>query len=135
MTCDDKCIHFPVCEQKKYDFANIDECEYYQEEQPTGDYQKRALLIIDRLINDRAITVRECGTLRRAILLPERPTGEWIDTGEAYIIDMTTGQRIPHTGIEYCSNCGHKMSPIGLMVRNYCPNCGAKMKEAEDEQS
>lgn len=38
MTCNNKCIHFPVCEQKKFDFANIDECEYYQEEQPTGEW-------------------------------------------------------------------------------------------------
>ena len=38
MTCNDKCIHFPVCEQKKYDFANIDECVYYQEERPTGEW-------------------------------------------------------------------------------------------------
>ena len=29
MTCNDKCIHYLVCEQKKYDFANIDECMYY----------------------------------------------------------------------------------------------------------
>ena len=29
MTCNDKCIHYSVCEQKKYDFANIDECMYY----------------------------------------------------------------------------------------------------------
>ena len=31
MTCNNKCIHFPVCEQKKYDFANIEECPYYAE--------------------------------------------------------------------------------------------------------
>ena len=30
MTCNDKCIHYPVCEQK-CDFANIDECQYYQD--------------------------------------------------------------------------------------------------------
>ena len=38
MTCNDTCIHFPVCEQKKYDFANIDECEYYREERPKGKW-------------------------------------------------------------------------------------------------
>lgn len=38
MTCNDKCIHFPVCEQKKYDFANIDECQYYEEERPHGEW-------------------------------------------------------------------------------------------------
>lgn len=45
MTCNDKCIHFPVCEQKKFDFANIDECEYYQEEQPTFEW----ILVKERL--------------------------------------------------------------------------------------
>ena len=39
MTCNDTCIHFPVCEQKKYDFANIDECEYYREERPKGKWE------------------------------------------------------------------------------------------------
>jgi len=29
MTCNDKCIHYPVCEQKKFEFANIEECPYY----------------------------------------------------------------------------------------------------------
>lgn len=29
MTCNDKCIHFPVCEQKNFDFANIDDCPHY----------------------------------------------------------------------------------------------------------
>lgn len=38
MTCNDKCIHYPVCEQKKYDFANIDECQYYEEERPHGEW-------------------------------------------------------------------------------------------------
>ena len=38
MTCNDKCIHYPVCEQKNWDFANIDECKYYAEtfERPQG---------------------------------------------------------------------------------------------------
>lgn len=39
MTCNDKCIHYPVCEQKKYDFANIDECQYYEEERPHGEWK------------------------------------------------------------------------------------------------
>ena len=33
MTCNDKCIHYLVCEQKNWDFANIDECKYYAEKQ------------------------------------------------------------------------------------------------------
>ena len=29
MTCNDKCIHYPVCEQKNFDFANIEDCPHY----------------------------------------------------------------------------------------------------------
>ena len=35
-------------------------------------YQERALAIIDRLTDSKAINIRERGTLRRAILLPEK---------------------------------------------------------------
>ena len=54
-------------------------------------YQEQALAIIDRLTESKTINIRERGTLRRAILLPERPTvvnenlttdrpqGEWIE--------------------------------------------------------
>lgn len=42
-------------------------------------YQERALAIIDRLTDSKAINIRERGTLRRAILLPERPQGKWCD--------------------------------------------------------
>ena len=41
MTCNDKCIHYPVCEQKNWDFANIDDCKYYAEtfERPQGEWK------------------------------------------------------------------------------------------------
>ena len=29
MTCSNKCIHYPVCEQKNFEFADIEECPYY----------------------------------------------------------------------------------------------------------
>lgn len=40
MTCSNKCIHYPVCEQKNWDFANIDECKYYMKnvERPKGEW-------------------------------------------------------------------------------------------------
>ena len=38
MTCNDKCIHYPVCEMKKYDFANIEECEHYKQEPKHGEW-------------------------------------------------------------------------------------------------
>ena len=41
---------------------------------PQGERTERALTIIDRLRTDEHINNKECGTLRRAILLPERPT-------------------------------------------------------------
>ena len=39
MTCNKNCIHYPVCELKKYDFANIDECQYYEESIPQGKWE------------------------------------------------------------------------------------------------
>lgn len=35
MTCNDKCIHYPVCKEKDYDF---DLCEYYKEEPKQGEW-------------------------------------------------------------------------------------------------
>lgn len=57
----------------------------------------------------------------------DRPTGRWIDTNEAYA-EGRDGERLPHTGIEKCSVCGFKISPLFLRVRSYCPSCGAKME-------
>lgn len=42
MICNKNCIHYPVCELKKYDFANIDECMYYAEERPKGKWIKES---------------------------------------------------------------------------------------------
>lgn len=49
MTCNNKCIHFPVCEQKKYDFANIDECQYYEEQRPHGECKVYHAMFEDRI--------------------------------------------------------------------------------------
>lgn len=38
MTCNNKCIHYPVCGQKDLDFANIEECPYYVEQEPQGEW-------------------------------------------------------------------------------------------------
>lgn len=32
MTCNENCIHYPVCKEKDYDFAQIDECSFYMEQ-------------------------------------------------------------------------------------------------------
>ena len=81
MTCNDKCIHFPVCEQKKYDFANIDECMYYQEEKPTGEWSEH----ID-YVGDTYYTCSNCGE------------------------DWTTIEGEPSDNLmNYCPKCGAKM--------------------------
>ena len=38
MTCNKNCIHYQVCELKKYEFANIDECQYYEEPRSQGKW-------------------------------------------------------------------------------------------------
>lgn len=49
------------------------------ETRPQGERAERALAIIDRLRKDGHINNKEQGTLRRAILLPERPKGKWFE--------------------------------------------------------
>lgn len=88
-------------------------------ERPQGERTERALTIIDRLRTDEHINNKECGTLRRAILLPERRQGKWVDTG-----DMQE-----YWAEEYqCSICGAKDH-----WHNYCPNCGADMRGGKEE--
>ena len=48
-------------------------------ERPQGERAERALSIIDRLRTDGHINNKEQGTLRRAILLPEKPQGDLAD--------------------------------------------------------
>lgn len=74
---------------------------------------KNALAIIDRLIEDGVINVKEMGTLRRAILDPERPQGEWKETD------------IPKSTLCKCSICNFD---LGAYSFNFCPNCGADMR-------
>ena len=52
MTCNDKCIHFPVCEQKKYDFANIDECMYFADSISTGDCEYEDGKLLKRMTGE-----------------------------------------------------------------------------------
>lgn len=84
-------------------------------------YQERALAIIDRLTDSKAINIRERGTLRRAILLPERPQGEWKKHGLCF--------ECPEC------HCGCMFTIVDKIVYgelNFCPNCGAKMKGGAD---
>ena len=84
-------------------------------DEPKGNYQKRALELVDNLKDKGAINNRECGTLRRAILLePARPQGKWLEyygNGE----------------LEYmCSECSAKET--NPQIARYCYCCGADMR-------
>ena len=87
----------------------------FVKERPQGEQAERALAIIDRLHTDGHINNKEQGSLRRAILLPERPQGEWID------IDSRVNKAI-------CSNCKGTTLTEPYGKSNFCPNCGADMR-------
>lgn len=77
-------------------------------EKPQGERAERAIAIIDRLKTDGHINNKEQGTLRRAILLPERPQGEWIPVTYR---PLTAKERIAfaeHYGVEYCDTSEEK---------------------------
>ena len=86
MTCNDKCIHYPVCEQKNWDFANIDECKYYAEtfERPQGVWIRKE--------NPRYAYDREHGDLM---------------AGVSYHCSKCDG--IGDDSDVFCKHCGTKM--------------------------
>lgn len=66
MTCSNKCIHYPVCEQKKWDFATIDECEYYAENKIIELFNKYDILLIHidgKIVPVKNSTKQECYNL------------------------------------------------------------------------
>ena len=82
-------------------------------------YQERALAIIDRLTDSKAINIRERGTLRRAILLPERPQGEWKQISPAKIYE--------------CNLCHKTVMTSDIEEYHFCHGCGAEMKKGGAE--
>lgn len=91
-------------------------------ERPQGERAERALAIIDRLRTDEHINNKEQGVLRRAILLPERPQGEWIvDTEHSITMDFYK-----------CTNCNYFG---GNNSYRYCPNCGADLRVKDNESN
>ena len=80
---------------------------------------KRAVALIDRLYDGRAINNKDKGILSRAILLNEvtRPSGTWADVGPF----TYNGLRLSRFK---CSNCGLHHFTNSL----YCPACGAYMQ-------
>lgn len=63
MICNKNCIHYPVCELKKYDFANIDECMYYAEERPKGKWIDHSdeTILFGGVTYTPPFTCSECG--------------------------------------------------------------------------
>lgn len=119
---DDKCAYeCAICKYAK-DFAPcklIDNAPTV--ERPRGERTERALAIIDRLRTDGHINNKEQGTLRRAILLPERSQGEWKCT-----FHSSFPQYEPD---EYrCSICNGR----GGKLDKFCKHCGAKMKDGAE---
>ena len=69
----------PTVEVDNYSMGYQDGVRKVLSERPKDERAERALAIIDRLRTDGHINNKEQGTLRRAILLPERPQGKWYD--------------------------------------------------------
>ena len=93
------------------------------EEGPQGELAERALAIIDRLRTDGHINNKEQGTLRRAILLPERPQGEWKEDAFSIICpfcDMSIEDEV------------RWLYPDDFDL-NFCPNCGKKLRWKGEE--
>ena len=111
----EQCDHYYVCADKQTNNGCLGKCPNFKKEQyekPQGERAERALAIIDRLRTDGHINNKEQGTLRRAILLPERPQGEWLFVSRN------------------CWKCPYcqKLTNEG---KNFCPNCGADMRKGE----
>lgn len=94
-------------------------------------YQQKFIDALNYSIN-RIQKLKSVGAVVNTIEV--RAIGEWIETNEAYA-ERPDGTKIPHSGIERCSNCGHKISPLFTRVRNYCPNCGADMRGDKNGKS
>ena len=97
-------------------------------ERPTGEYQKKALKLIDSMQDEKKITVRQVGTLRRAILTePERQQGTWEQI-----------RRFNKKGRIFlnCNQCNYGKNGEIICelpeIPNFCPNCGARMKGTEE---
>lgn len=125
---DDKCAYeCAICKYAK-DFAPcklIDDAPTI--ERPQGERAERALAIIDRLRTDGHINNKEQGTLRRAILLPERLHGEWIEL-------KTNPPNFLGHRFYICSKCNREIDVMtpdeSLDDYPYC-HCGACMIKEE----
>lgn len=94
------------------------------------EYKEKAISIVDRLFEGKKITIRERGTLRRAIFENERQKGEWIPVKHKNSFGMLVD-------CFQCSNCNlYTLPRIKVMIDKklrICPNCGAQMIEEGGE--
>ena len=138
MTCNDKCIHYLVCEQKNWDFANINECKYYAEEQVVNNEKISCpkdlnQYLICEPIFENTFSPDECESRKfygdcyhcfassiakrdRQIRQSVRPQGEWIIDGHHIRCNKCN---------EYICNTDREGDKI---PDNFCPNCGADMR-------
>lgn len=141
MTCNDKCIHYPVCEQKNWDFANIDECKYYAEKQMVSGEKISCpkdlnQYLICEPVFENTFSQDDCESRKfygdcyhcfasaiakrdRQIKQSVRPHGEWIRKCNEHRVDIC------------CTNCGYDE---GYSCFKYCPNCGADMLKGGAEE-
>ena len=98
------------------DLISRSECLRFS--RPQGERADRALAIIDRLRTDGHINNKEQGTLRRAILLPERLQGEWKQISPAKIYE--------------CSLCHKTVMTSDIEEYHFCHGCGADMRSKKE---
>ena len=144
MTCNDKCIHYPVCEQKNWDFANINECKYYAEKQVVSNEKISCpkdlnQYLICEPIFENTFSPDDCESRKfygdcyhcfasaiakrdRQIRQSVRPQGEWVSADDDHIKCSVCGECGIHNDWYECN-----------YYTPFCPNCGADMRGEKNE--
>ena len=112
MTCNNKCIHYPICEQRKFDFANIDECPHYLDLSNREAIKYLIVPVATSTMPSAEYLVQKRAYDLAIKALEERPHAEWVNTS----IYDTDGE---------CSYCCY----VSKKYYNFCPNCGADMRK------
>ena len=123
---------------ENWDFANIDECKYYAEEQVLSGEKINCpkdlnQYLVCEPIFENTFSPEDCESRKfygdcyhcfasaiakrdRQIKQSVRPHGEWIRKCNEHRVDIC------------CTNCGYDE---GYSCFKYCPNCGADMRGEE----